>query len=124
MSLKGAAARCATRSSAAKTSAGGAGHDTLMPLAAATLEAHPAVVLVGIAALGRQVLEHDLPIIARDSTIAVVCVLDAPDPQLAARMLRVGLHAVIAKPVHVTEIERLLFGSRNITEEIQCPPFS
>jgi hypothetical protein len=98
--------------------------DPAHSLAAATLEAHPAVVLVGIAALGRQVLEHDLPIIARDSTIAVVCVLDAPDPQLAARMLRVGIHAVIAKPVHVTEIERLLFGSRNITEEIPCPPFS
>jgi DNA-binding response OmpR family regulator len=98
--------------------------DPAHSLAAATLEAHPAVVLVGIAALGRQVLEHDLPIIARDSTIAVVCVLDAPDPQLAARMLRAGLHAVIAKPVHVTEIERLLFGSRNITEEIPCPPFS
>jgi DNA-binding response OmpR family regulator len=98
--------------------------DPAHSLAAATLEAHPAVVLVGIAALGRQVLEHDLPIIARDSTIAVVCVLEAPDPQLAARMLRAGLHAVIAKPVHVTEIERLLFGSRNITEEIPCPPFS
>jgi hypothetical protein len=98
--------------------------DPAHSLAAATLEARPAVVLVGVAALGRQVLEHDLPIIARDSTIAVVCVLEAPDPQLAARMLRAGLHAVIVKPVHVTEIERLLFGSRNITQEIPCPPFS
>ncbi|HEY0991727.1 MAG TPA: hypothetical protein VGD80_31960, partial [Kofleriaceae bacterium] len=98
--------------------------DPAHSLAAATLEARPAVVLVGVAALGRQVLEHDLPIIARDSTIAVVCVLEAPDPQLAARMLRAGLHAVIAKPVHVTEIERLLFGSRTITQEMPCPPFS
>lgn len=98
--------------------------DAAGSLAAATLEAHPAVVLVGVAALSPQVLEHDLQIIARDSTIAVVCVLESPDPQLAAQMLRAGLHAVIAKPVHLTEIERLLFGARTNTQEIPCPPFS
>jgi DNA-binding response OmpR family regulator len=98
--------------------------DPTRSLAAATLEAHPAVVLVDVAALSQHVLEHDLPIIARDSTIAVVCVLEAPDPHLAARMLRAGLHAVIAKPVHLTEIERLLSGSRHNTQEIPCPPFS
>ena len=38
------------------------------------------------------------------------CLLESPNPPLAAQMLRAGLHAVIAKPVHVTEIERLLSG--------------
>jgi CheY-like chemotaxis protein len=84
--------------------------DPTRSLAAAALEIRPAVVLVGVAALGRHVLEQELPIIARDSTAAVVCLLDAPDPRLAAEMLRAGLHAVIAKPVHLTEIERLLPG--------------
>jgi CheY-like chemotaxis protein len=82
--------------------------DPARSLAAATLEILPAVVLVGVAALSRHVLEHELPIIARDSTVAVVCVLESPNPRLATQMLRAGLHAVIAKPVHLTEIERLL----------------
>jgi len=79
-------------------------------LAAATLELGPAAVLVGVAALSRHVLEHELPIIARDTTVAVVCVLESPNPRLATQMLRAGLHAVIAKPIHMTEIERLLSG--------------
>lgn len=84
--------------------------DPTRPLAAATLEARPAVALVGVAVLTKHVLAHELPLIARDGTIALVCVLESPDPLLAAQMLRAGLHAVIAKPVHLTEIERLLSG--------------
>ncbi len=56
--------------------------------------------------------------------IPVVCVLESPNPQLATQMLRAGLHAVIAKPVHLTQLERLLSGSRNNTQEIPCLPFS
>jgi AmiR/NasT family two-component response regulator len=82
--------------------------DPTRSLAAATLEIRPAVVMVGAAALSAHLLEHELPIIARDTTVAVVCVLEAPDPRLATQMLRAGVHAVIAKPVHLTEIERLL----------------
>ena len=82
--------------------------DPTRSLAAATLEVRPAVILVGVATLDGHVLEHELPIIARDTTAAVVCVLPSPDPRLASQMLRAGLHAVIAKPVHLTEIERLL----------------
>jgi CheY-like chemotaxis protein len=77
-------------------------------LAAATLEARPLAVLVGASALTPHVLEHELPIIARDSTSAIICVLESPEPQLATRMLRAGLHAVLAKPIHVSEIERVL----------------
>jgi DNA-binding response OmpR family regulator len=84
--------------------------DRSRSLASTVLEARPAVALVGVAALGRSVLEHELPAIARDSTVAVVCILESPDPPLAAQMLRAGVHAVIAKPVHLTEIERLLPG--------------
>jgi DNA-binding response OmpR family regulator len=84
--------------------------DPSRPLAAAILEAHPSIVLIDVAKLTPQVLEHDLPVLARDGTIGVVCVLESPDPELATRMLRAGLHAVIARPVHLTEIERLLSG--------------
>jgi DNA-binding response OmpR family regulator len=77
-------------------------------LAAAILEARPLAVMVSAGALTPHVLEHELPIIARDSTTAIICVLDSSDPQLAARMLRGGLHAVLAKPIHVSEIERVL----------------
>jgi CheY-like chemotaxis protein len=84
--------------------------DPTRPLAAATLEARPAVVLVGVAALSPHVLAHELPLITRDGTIAVVGILESPDPPLATELLRIGLHAVIAKPVHLSEIERLLSG--------------
>lgn len=82
--------------------------DPARSLAAATLEARPALVLVGVAALSRHVLEHELPVIARDTTTAIVGVLESPNPALAAQLLRAGLHAVLAKPLHVTEIESLL----------------
>lgn len=84
--------------------------DLSRPLGSAILDARPTVVLIDVAMLTPQVLEHELPMIARDGTIGVVCVLESPDPVLATRMLRAGLHAVIARPVHVTEIERLLSG--------------
>jgi DNA-binding response OmpR family regulator len=84
--------------------------DPARPLAAATIEARAAVVLVGVAWLGQHVLAHEVPLIARHGTIAVVGVLESPDPTHAAQLLRAGLHAVIAKPVHLTEIEHLLSG--------------
>lgn len=82
--------------------------DPSRPVAVTTLEAHADVVLIGASKLTAHVIDHELPIIAREGTVAVVCVLDAPNTALATRMLQSGLHAVIAKPVHVTELERLL----------------
>jgi len=82
--------------------------DPARPVAATTREARADVVLIGVAQLTAHVIEHELPIIARDGSAAVVCVLEAPNTALASRMLQAGLHAVLAKPVHVTEIERLL----------------
>jgi len=96
--------------------------DPARPVSSAVLEVHAELVWIGVAALTRDVLEHELPILARDGGIAVVGVLDAPNPALSSRLLQAGLHAVLTKPVHVHEIERLLSVTR--TQEPPCPPFS
>jgi len=96
--------------------------DPARPVAAATLASRADIVLIGVAALTRHVIEHEIPILARDGNIAVVCLLDAPNAALASQILQAGVHAVLAKPVHLQEIERLLSVTR--TQEPPCPPFS
>lgn len=94
--------------------------DPARPVSSAVLEVHAGLLWIGVAALTRQVLEHELPILARGGGIAVVCVLDAPNPALSSRMMQAGVHAVLTKPVHVQEIERLL--SVTWGQEPPCPP--
>jgi len=81
--------------------------DPTHAVAAAARAARAEIVLVGVAALTRHVLDHELPELARDGGVTVVGVLDAPNPTLAERLLHAGLHAVVAIPVHVNELERL-----------------
>jgi hypothetical protein len=91
------------------------------PLAAAALELHAEMVWIGVAALTRDVIDHELPVLAKAGAW-VVCVLDAPNPALAHQMLQAGVFAVLTKPVHVHEIERLMARPR--TQEPPCPPSS
>lgn len=77
-------------------------------LAAATLAASADLVLIGASALTRHVIDREIPILARGGAVAVVGVLEAPDPALTRELLHAGLHAVVAKPVHINELELLL----------------
>lgn len=78
------------------------------PLAAAARRVRPNVLVLSAAALTVDVLERELPAIIREGEIAVVCVLDIPDPSLTTKLRSVGVHEVISKPLHVNELERLL----------------
>lgn len=77
-------------------------------LAAAARRIRPNVLVLSWSALTTEVLERELPVIIGEGEMAVVCVLDVPDPALTTKLRSVGVHEVVSKPLHINELERLL----------------
>jgi DNA-binding response OmpR family regulator len=77
-------------------------------IASSVLKHKPRLVLVGGKLASPELVARDIGPIARAGTVTVAGVLEFPDPDVVEELLRAGLHAVLSKPLHVNELERLL----------------
>lgn len=81
---------------------------SLEELAANVLKQRVQLVLVNSAMCTSEALAREIAALATAGTITLVAVLDRPDPAQVDAMLKAGMHAVLTKPIHANDLERLL----------------
>jgi hypothetical protein len=72
------------------------------------LRLRPRLLMINAKQVTGELLTTELGPIARSGTVSIVAVLDAPDSIEVDEMLQAGLHAVLVKPIHINDLERLL----------------
>ncbi len=77
-------------------------------LATQVLKIRPRLLIVNARLLTRELLERELMPLAQTGQVTLAAVLDAPDPVEIDEILSSSMHAVLVKPVHLNDFERLL----------------
>jgi CheY-like chemotaxis protein len=80
-------------------------------LAATVLKQRVRMVLINSRLCTPAIVQSELAPISTAGTITVIGVLDAPNPTELDAMIKAGMHAVLVKPIHVNDLERLLSQS-------------
>ncbi len=76
-------------------------------LAGLMLKLRPRLVVVNTSLVSAQLVERELAPIGRAGTMALTAILDHADPTMVAAMLKAGVHAVLTKPLHINDLERM-----------------
>lgn len=82
--------------------------DPAHELAVTMLKLQPRLVVINGNLITTDFVTRELVPISRAGTIGLAAVLDCPDPLRLEAMLEAGVHAVLTKPIHINEIERLI----------------
>ena len=77
-------------------------------LGAAVLRLRPRMVMFNTNLVPIEVISRELAPISRAGTIGLTAVIDQADRALVATLLAAGVHAVLAKPIHINEVERFI----------------
>jgi CheY-like chemotaxis protein len=77
-------------------------------LAPALLKLRPRLVIVNARLLAADLALGELGSVVRGGTITIAAILDFQDPAEVDALLRAGFHAVLVKPLHENDLERLL----------------
>lgn len=77
-------------------------------VAAAVLRLRPRMLLFNSQLISLDVITRELAPISRAGTIGLAAVIDQPDRSAVDRLLAAGVHAVLTKPIHINDIERII----------------
>ncbi len=82
--------------------------DSAAKLAPTSLEVRARMISVNARLCSPDLVKREIAALASSGTTELVSVLDAPDRKILDAMIEAGMHAVLVKPIHVNDLERLL----------------
>jgi hypothetical protein len=77
-------------------------------LATHAVEKRARVVLINARLCSPATIKREISVMATSGSMELVAVLDAPNREHVDAMLDAGMHAVLVKPIHVNDLERVL----------------